>query len=111
MAKKKSVSRRCNSRHEPATKQELHQMEKRIMKSITDFQKATQENLDVLGTTLDSIASGIVALDDLITKLQSSPGTLSAEDQAALDAIQSASAALVTKASAISVTPPVTPAP
>ena len=59
--------------------------------------------------THDTITAGITNLDNLITAFQNSPGTLSAADQAALDGIQAASQALVTKADAVSVVPPVAP--
>lgn len=79
------------------------------MSQITDF--ATQEGASLAGTsaTLDSIASGIAALDALIVGFQNSPGTLSPADQAALDGIVAASAALASKASAISTAAPATP--
>jgi hypothetical protein len=65
-----------------------------------------QASLDAISGTLDGIVTGIVALDALITSLQNSTGTLSASDQAALDAIQAASEALVAKSAGIVVTPP-----
>lgn len=76
------------------------------MSKITDWAANEQASLAAISSTLDGIVAGITALDTLITNLQNSPGTLSAPDQAALDAIQASSAALVTKAQAIVVTPP-----
>ena len=76
------------------------------MSQITDWAAKEQANLDAVSATLDSIVTGIAALDKLITDFQNSPGTLSAADQAALDAIVASSGALVTKSAAISVTPP-----
>ena len=67
-----------------------HNQQENLMSQVTDW--AAKEQAD---------------LDTLITNFQNSPGTLSAEDQAALDAIQASSKALVTKATAISVNPPV----
>jgi hypothetical protein len=81
------------------------------MSKITDWAATEQADLAAVSTTLDGIVAGIANLDTLITNLQNSPGTLSASDQAALDAIKAASAALVTKSGAIVVTPPVTPTP
>lgn len=89
-----------------ATKHDLFEMEKRIMSQITDFAAQEQIKLDAISATLDGIVTGIAALDALITQLQNSPGTLSKADQAALDAIQASSQALVAKSGAISVTPP-----
>ena len=94
-----------------ATKHDLFEMEKRIMSQITDWAAQEQADLTAISTTLDGIVAGIAALDALITQFQSSPGTLSASDQAALDGIKAASAALVTKAGAISVAPPAAPTP
>lgn len=89
----------------------IEQMERKVMSAITDWAAKEQADLDAISGTLDGVVTGIKALDDKITALQSSPGTLSAEDQAALDAIQQASKALVAKSQAISVTPPAPPAP
>lgn len=83
--------------------------EQQLMSQITDWAATEQADLSAISTTLDSITTGIKALDDLITKFQNSPGTLSPEDQAALDQIQAASKALVTKAAAIDVNPPAPP--
>lgn len=84
-----------------------------FMSQITDWAAKEQADLTAISTTLDGVVTGIAALDTLITNLQNS-GTLSASDQAALDAISAASTALVAKTQAISVAPPaapVTPAP
>ena len=80
------------------------------MSQITDWAAAEQADLTQISTTLDAIVAGVTALDTLITNFQNSPGTLSAPDQAALDGIQAASKALVSKASAISTAPPTPPA-
>lgn len=101
-------ARACQSARELVTKHDLAEMEKRIMSLITDQAAKIQANFDTLNTELDGIATGIAALDTLITGLQNSPGTLSPEDQAALDAIQAASGALATKAAAIVTAPPAT---
>lgn len=81
-----------------------------FMSQVTDWAAKEQADLTAISATLDSIVTGIAALDAMITQLQTT-GTLSAADQAALDAIQTASAALVTKSAAISTAPPATPAP
>ena len=92
-----------------ATKHDLKELENKIMSAITDWAASEQADLTSISTTLDTVVSGIAALDTLITNLQNSPGTLSASDQAALDAIKAASTALVAKSGAISVTPPAPP--
>lgn len=81
------------------------------MSQITDWAVQEQADLTAISNTLDSIVAGVTALDALIEQFQNSPGNLSAEDQAALDSIQAASKALVSKAAAISVAPPSPPMP
>ena len=79
------------------------------MSAITDWAAAEQADLTSISSTLNAIVTGVTALDTLIENFQNSPGSLSATDQAALDAITAASAALVTQAAAISTAPPSTP--
>ena len=81
------------------------------MSQLSDELAAVQANLDATSATLTSVAAGVLALDQIINDFQNSPGTLSAEDQAALDKIQSASNALAAQASAISTAPPTPPVP
>ena len=85
--------------------------EQNIMSQITDWAAKEQADLDAISGALDGIVAGVAALDKLISDFQNSPGTLSPSDQAALDAIQTASTAVVAKTKAIVVTPPVPPAP
>jgi hypothetical protein len=80
------------------------------MLKITDWAAQEQADLTQISTTLDNVVAGIAALDVLITNFQNSPGAFSAADQAALDGIQAASQALVTKSAAISVAAPAPPA-
>ena len=108
----KAILEWFKSHHGVATKQDLKETENKIMSAITDWAAKEQADLDTISATLDGIVAGVAALDTLITNLQNSPGTLSAADQAALDAIQAASKTLVTKSGAISTAPPtVTPPP
>ena len=79
--------------------------------AIQTFAAAEAAVLTSLTTALNNIATGIAALDALITQLQNSPGTISASDQALLDSISAQSAALVTQANAISTAAPGTPVP
>ena len=76
------------------------------MSQVTDYADREQADLTTIKNTLTGIASGVAALDTLITNFQNSPGTLTPADQAALDAIQVASQALVAQSAAIVVTPP-----
>jgi hypothetical protein len=75
--------------------------------ALSDELAGTSANQAATSTALDVIATGVLALDALIVAFQNSPGTLSPGDQAALDGIFAASAALSTKASAISTAAPV----
>jgi predicted transcriptional regulator len=84
----------------------LAEGQKRIMSAITDWAAKEQADLSAISATLDGIAAGILNLDQMIQRLQNSPGPLGPDDQAALDAISGASKNLATKASSISVTPP-----
>lgn len=77
-----------------ATKQDLRQMEKRIMSKISEW-------ADRVEPKLDSVQTGIDELQRLVTEFQNSPGTLSPEDQARLDTIESKTNALATDASGI----------
>ena len=92
-------------RSEPdwATREDLKRAVNIIMSAIQDWAVKEQADLDGISATLDGIVTGVKSLDDKITALQNSPGTLSADDQAALDAIQTASKAVVAKAAGIQV--------
>ena len=79
--------------------------------AIQAFAAAEGAVLNSLSTALTALATGITALDALITQFQNSPGTLSQADQTALNNIQALSQTLVTQANAISTTPPGTPVP
>jgi len=72
-----------------------------IMSAISDFAAKVNANFA-------QIQAGITSLDSQIQAFQNSPGTLSAADQASLDAIVASSSALATAANA-SITPPVPP--
>jgi hypothetical protein len=67
---------------------------------------AIQANLNAVQGSLTTIASGVLALDTLIQTFQNSPGSLSPADQASLDAISTASAALATQAAAVNTAAP-----
>lgn len=76
------------------------------MSQVTDWAAKEQADLTAISTTLDGVVAGVAALDVLIQNFQNSPGPLSQQDQAALDAISQASTALVAKSAAISTTAP-----
>lgn len=94
------------SRNSPATKQDLRELENKIMSAITAWAANDQAGLNAIGGNLNNIVTGIAALDALITQFQNSPGILSVSDQAALDGIQNAVKALVDQSAGIVVTPP-----
>jgi hypothetical protein len=91
------------SANRPATKADLLEMEILLMSAVTDFAAAVQANFA-------QIQTGITALDAQIQAFNNSPGTLSASDQAALNAILASSATLATAANSV-VSPVVPPAP
>lgn len=82
----------------------------KMASAIQDFAAKVQANFDKTTADLDGISTEISDLNAKIVALQNSPGTISAEDQAALDAIVAASARVTSKADAL-VLPPVPPVP
>ncbi len=68
---------------------------------------ALSDQLAVVITNLTSIQTGITSLDAQIQAFQNSPGTLSAADQASLDAIVASSTSLATAANAVVAAPTV----
>lgn len=79
--------------------------------AINAFAAAEKTVLDSLVTALNGIATGVKALDDLITTLQNSTGTISPADQATLDAMQTQSKAILAQVAAINTAPPGTVIP
>lgn len=97
------------SHDRPATKSDLAELEKRIMSAISDFaakQNAFQDRVDaaILGLQGD-----IKSLNDKITELQNSPGTITPEDQALLDTIQGRAEKIALKLEALDALTPPTP--
>lgn len=74
-----------------ATKHDLLYMERRIMSAISTW-------VEKVVPKLDSIQTGIDALQELVEELQNSPGAITPEDQALLDQIESKVNALATDA-------------
>ena len=83
------------------------------MTALSDFAaKQNAHNIKV-SLDLDSLSAGIADLNAKISALQNSSGTITAEDQALLDAVEASGAALETKADALAgvvAAPPVPPA-
>lgn len=82
-----------------------------IMSAISDFAaKQTAFNAR-LSTAIDGVGEDIKTLNDLITKLQTTPGPISPEDQATLDSLQAAGEALTARLESVdALTPPAVPA-
>lgn len=90
------------------TKQDLAEMEKRIMSAISDYTGKVQasfqkisDGVDKAVTSVQAIGTDIQKLNDLISRLQNSPGAISADDQKLLDQTQTAASALADKISAL----------
>lgn len=78
-----------------------------ILEGVTNIMSQVSDFADKVNANFAQITAGIAALDAQIVAFQNSPGTLSAADQASLDAIVAASATLATAAQAVvPVTPP-----
>lgn len=108
------------------TKQDLDKMEHRIMTKISEsaarlqaFSERQAAAIDSAVVSLTGLTEDIAELNRKITELQNSPGTITPEDQALLDAAETQADALAVKAEAVSAalktldeqTPPVVPVP
>jgi hypothetical protein len=104
-----SDSECCKPHSPPATKQDLREMEHRIMSAISNFadaQAAFNARLDgaIVGlqTALAGLTGDIARLNALITELQGSVGQITPSDQLLLDNLQSQAEALTVRAEAVS---------
>jgi len=84
-----------------------------IMSAVSDFAAQVNDSFTKIGASVDGIVGDVQALNDKITALQNSPGTLTPEDQASLDDIQAKAAALSDKLAALDAqtAPAAVPAP
>lgn len=96
-----------------ATKSDLQTLERKIMSAIGDYAAAVKTSFDEISLSVDGIAGDVKQLKDTIDKLQNSPGTITPEDQALLDGIQSQAKALADKVKALddATAPPEVPTP
>lgn len=95
-----------------ATKQDLKETEQRIMSKISEFAEKQNAFNDRVDAAVTGLQGDIQALNDKITELQNSPGQITPEDQALLDAIQTRSEGIAAKVEALdALTPPVVPPP
>lgn len=77
---------------------------------IAAFATAQNAFNDQLDAAVDGIATDIKTLNDKITELQNSPGTITPADQKLLDDIQARTQALVARVTALDdLTPPPVP--
>ena len=82
-------------------------LEKNVMSAIKDFAAKQTAFNDRLDAALTGIGGDIKNLNDQIAALQNSPGEVTPEDQASLDALQAAGEALAAKFEAVdAMTPP-----
>ena len=86
------------------TKNDLKEMENKIMSAISDFlAKQTAFNtrqetaVAALATSLEGVTGDVQTLNDKITELQNSSGAVTPEDQAVIDTLQTQGEALSVK--------------
>ena len=80
-----------------------------VSKSVQDFVDKINDQFASIGTSVDElvtsqagVAGDVKKLKDIIDKLQSNPGPISAEDQALLDSAVATATSLATKTSDVS---------
>lgn len=94
----------------PATKKDIYKLMAKVTEAIKAFSDQVQTGLDKLSTDLGGIKTEIADLNALVQTLQNSPGEISPEDQATLDAVSTKVQTLVNSADALTV-PTVPPPP
>lgn len=99
LVQKQTGWQRFKSRWLPATKHDLEEMEKHIMSAIENW--ATK-----IGPKLDSIQTGLDAVQKLVEELQNGPGTFTPADQILVDQIEAKIDAIAGDANSVP-TPPV----
>lgn len=92
---------------------DLKTLGERLMSQISDFATKVNSAFDQLGTAVNGLVVDVKTLNDLITQLQGSQGTITPEDQALLDGIQTRAQAIADKAKALDdqTAPPAVPQP
>lgn len=86
------------------------QKEKTMASPIADFAAKQNAFNDRVDAAVSGLTEDVQTLNDKITELQNSPGSITPEDQALLDAIQTRSEAVATKLEALDgLTPPKPP--
>lgn len=82
-----------------------------IMSALSDYTQRVNTHLDKLDTGLAGLTTDIQELKTLIEKLQNSPGPITPEDQALLDALEARVKSAADKAAALDAETPPTPPP
>lgn len=81
------------------------------MTAIQDFATKMNAFFDQQDTAINDLQGDVKFLTDTIAALQASPGTITAEDQASLDALQARASTVADKLAALdALTPPAPPA-
>lgn len=100
----RTSSGQCPSCAQLATKHDVDSATCKIMSAITDYADRVNTAFDNIGSSVDGLVTSVngitgdvAGLKDLITKLQNSPGQITPEDQATLDATEAKANALVAK--------------
>lgn len=94
-----------------ATRKDLEEMEKHIMEAIQSFATRVNTKFAAIAKSVDGIVADVDDLKAQIAALQGSPGVLTAEDQAALDAVEATVGTLDEKTAALDAATSQTPTP
>lgn len=82
----------------------------KIMSKISDFADRMAEHNNAVDAAVDGLTQDVKTLNDKITALQASAGSITPEDQALLDAIEARATSISAKLTALdAMTPPPVP--
>jgi len=84
-------------------------MEANIMSKISEAAERQNARFDQIETAVTGIADDIKILNEMIETLQTTPGPITPEDQATLDALEARGAALAEKLTALDAANPPPP--
>lgn len=95
----------------PVTLETINHKLDTIMSAVSDYAAKVNAFLDTQGKDIDALTTELATLNSELSAIQTSPGTLSAEDQASLDSALARTSAITDRLTALSaVTPPAAPA-